>query len=78
MCNFVRLKEYNGMNYEELLATKNQGKMNVTKLPIGEYYRAQVDGKYRGLVDIREEMLQNIVFTKALAKWLRRIRTSDN
>ena len=34
------------MNYEELLATKNQGKMNVTKLPIGEYYRAQVDGKY--------------------------------
>ena len=55
------------MNYEELLATKNQGKMNVTKLPIGEYYRAQVDGKYRGLVDIREEMLQNIVFTKALA-----------
>ena len=55
------------MNYEELLATKNQGKMNVAKLPIGEYYRAQVDGKYRGLVDIREEMLQNIVFTKALA-----------
>ena len=54
------------MNYEELLAARNQGKTNAARLPIGEYYRTQVDGKYRGLVDIREEMLQNIVFTKAL------------
>ena len=54
------------MNYEELLASKNQGRMNATRLPIGDYYRTQVDGKYRGVVDIREEMLQNIVFTKAL------------
>ncbi len=54
------------MNYEELLASKNQGRMNATRLPIGEYYRTQVDGKYRGVVDIREEMLRNIVFTKAL------------
>ena len=54
------------MNYEELLASKNQGRMNATRLPIGDYYRTQVDGKYRGVVDIREEMLQNIVFNKAL------------
>ncbi len=54
------------MNYEELLAARNNGKQNLTHLPIGDYYRSQVDGKYRGLVDIRKELHQNIVFTKAL------------
>ena len=63
---FCPSKQKSSMNYEELLASKNQGRMNATRLPIGDYYRTQVDGKYRGVVDIREEMLQNIVFTKAL------------
>ena len=56
------------MNYEELLAAKNDGKLNLTLLPIGEYYRTQVDGKYRGLVDIRMDLHRNLVFTKALLK----------
>ncbi len=54
------------MNYEELLAARNEGKQNLTQLPIGEYYRTQMDGKFRGVVDIRKELHQNIVFTKAL------------
>jgi len=54
------------MNYEELLAAKNNGKLNHAQWPIGEYYRSKVDGKYRGIVDIRPELHQNIVFTKAL------------
>jgi len=54
------------MNYEELLAARNKGKLNLSQLPIGEYYRTQIDGKYHGVVDIRKELHQNIVFTKGL------------
>ena len=54
------------MNYEELLAAKNNGKLNITRLPIGEYYRTKVDGKYRGVVDIRPELNQSVVFSEAL------------
>ena len=54
------------MNYEELLAARNNGKQNRAVLPIGEYYRMQVEGKYRGVVDIKPELSDNIVFSKAL------------
>ena len=54
------------MNYEELLASRNEGKQHQTQLPIGAYYREQVDGKWRGVVDIRPELNTNIAFTKAL------------
>lgn len=66
------------MNYEELLAAKNDGRLNLTQLPIGEYYRKQVDGKYRGLVDIRMDLHQNIVFTKALQKECEENKTLAN
>ncbi len=54
------------MNYEELLATRNKGKLNLSQLPIGEYYRTQMDGKFRSVVDIRKDLHQNIIFSKAL------------
>ena len=54
------------MNYEELLASKNDGKLNKTSLPIGEYYRTKIEGKYRGVVDIRPELNQSVVFSEAL------------
>ncbi|MBQ7513568.1 MAG: protein kinase family protein [Prevotella sp.] len=54
------------MNYEELLAARNSGRMNPTRLPIGDYYREQTDGKYRGVVDVRQDMQDNIVFCEAL------------
>ena len=54
------------MNYEELLAAKSDGRLNKTQLPIGEYYRTQVDGKFRGMVDIRPEMNESVVFSEAL------------
>ncbi len=56
------------MNYEELLAARNKGKLDLSQLPIGEYHRIQIDGKFRGVVDIRKELHQNIVFTKGLQK----------
>ncbi len=54
------------MNYEELLASRKDGKLNKTRLPIGEYYRQQIDGKYRGVVDIAGELNSNIKFCEAL------------
>lgn len=54
------------MNYEELLAKRSDGKLNKTLLPIGEYYRQQIDGKYRSVVDIFPELNTNIKFCEAL------------
>lgn len=54
------------MNYEELLAAKNRGRLNPSRQPIGEYYRTQVDGKYRGVVDIAPQLHSSIVFSGAL------------
>jgi len=54
------------MNYEELLAARRDGKLNKTSLPIGEYYRQQIDGKFRSVVDIAPELNSNIKFCEAL------------
>jgi serine/threonine protein kinase len=54
------------MNYEELLASKSDGRLDRTSLPIGEYYRKQVEGKSRGMVDIRPELNESVVFSEAL------------
>lgn len=56
------------MNYEELLASRKDGKLNKTSLPIGDYYRQQIDGKYRSVVDIYPELNSNIKFCEALKK----------
>ena len=56
------------MNYEELLASRKEGKLNKTRLPIGDYYRQQIDGKYRSVVDIAPELNNNIKFCEALKK----------
>ena len=66
------------MNYEELLAARGNGRLNRTMLPIGEYYREQVEKKYRGWVDIRQEMISNIVFAKALKQECERNKTLVN
>ena len=54
------------MNYEELLAARNEGQKHPVMQPIGGFYREQVDGKWRCVVDIRPELNQNIAFSKAL------------
>ena len=66
------------MNYEEMLAAKNDGRLNKTLLPIGEYYRVQIDGKYRAVVDIRPEMNSSIAFSRALKKECERNKTLVN
>ena len=54
------------MNYEELIASRRDGKLNKTRLPIGDYYRQQIDGKYRSVVDIAAELNSIIKFSEAL------------
>lgn len=54
------------MNYEELIAARNAGITQKVRLPIGEFYRVQTDGKWHNVVDIDPELSQNIVFTKGL------------
>ena len=63
---FCATKRTKDMNYEELLASRKDGKLNKTRLPIGDYYRQQIDGKYRSVVDIKPELNSNIKFCEAL------------
>jgi serine/threonine protein kinase len=66
------------MNYEEMLAAKNEGKLNKTLLPIGEYYRVQIDGKYRAVIDVRPELNSSIAFSGALKTECERNKTLVN
>lgn len=66
------------MNYEELLAARNTGNQSKTHLPIGYYYREQVEGKWRGMVDIHPSLQHNVVFTQALAEECKRNLTLVN
>ena len=66
MLTFAHRNEYEDMNYEELIASRRDGKLNKTRLPIGDYYRQQIDGKYRSVVDIAPELNSNIKFSEAL------------
>lgn len=75
---FCAAKHIVRMNYEELLAARKGSKNQKSQLPIGGYYREQVDGKWRGLVDIRPELNSNIVFTKALEQECDRNKTLVN
>lgn len=78
MCTFAHSITKRFMNYEELLAARNEGKKHQTQQPIGGYYREQVDGKWRGVVDIKPELLSNIAFTKALEEECERNKTLAN
>ena len=72
------LKNNGFMNYEEMLAAKGDGRQNKTQLPIGEYYRTQTGGKYRGVVDILPSLNENLAFSKALKAECDRNRTLAN
>lgn len=54
------------MNYEELLIAKAGGKLNQSRLPIGEFFRAKMGSKYQSTVDIYESLTANITFCEGL------------
>ena len=66
------------MNFEEMLAAKNEGKLNKTLLPIGEYYRVQIDGKFRAVINIRPDLDSSIAFSGALKTECERNKTLAN
>ena len=66
MRTFAHPNKIDTMNYEELLASRKDGKLNKTRLPIGDYYRQQIEGKFRSVVDIAPELNSNIKFCEAL------------
>lgn len=66
------------MNFEEMLAAKNEGKLNKTSLPIGEYYRVQIDGKFRSVINIRPDLDSSIAFSGALKTECERNKTLAN
>ena len=66
------------MNFEEMLAAKNEGKLNKTSLPIGEYYRVQIDGKFRSVINIRPDSDSSIAFSGALKTECERNKTLAN
>ena len=54
------------MNFEELLNVQEGQKPHRESTPLGSYYRRQVDGKYRYVIDLRPELTDSIVFCEAL------------
>lgn len=56
------------MNYEELLIAKAGGKLNQSKMHIGEFYRAKIDSKYQSMVDFRDSLTSNISFCEGLKR----------
>lgn len=65
------------MNYEELLASRKDGKLNKTRQPIGDYYRQQIDGKYRSVVDIAPEATQTSSLVRRYVKNVSRMLLSS-
>lgn len=60
------------MNYEELLNTQEGGTSRREKLLFGSFFRRQIDGKYRYVIELRPDLIDNIVFcesVKAEQKW---------
>ena len=54
------------MNFEEMLNVQEGQKPHRESTPLGSYYRRQVDGKYRYVIELRPELTDSIVFCEAL------------
>ena len=56
------------MNYEELIAAKVGGKLNLSVLPIGEFFRSKMGNKYQSRVEIHQSLINNITFCEGLKR----------
>lgn len=54
------------MNFEEMLNAQEGLTPKREKLTIGEFYRKQIDGKYRFVVDLKSSLTDSIAFCEAL------------
>ena len=55
------------MNYEELLESRNGAAMSKENIPFGVLYRKIVDGKYTSVIDLKDSLIDSLVFSEALA-----------
>ena len=53
------------MNFEEMLNSRGASAQR-EKMPLGEFYRKQVDGKYRYVIDLKPVLVDNVKFCEAL------------
>lgn len=53
------------MNFEEIINAR-ESSMHREKMPIGEFYRKQIDGKYHYVVDLKPALIDSIVFCEAM------------
>ena len=67
LCNFARLNEKR-MNFEEMLNAQENVANHQVKMPLGIFFRKQIDRKYRYVVDLKPELTDSIVFCEALKK----------
>ena len=55
------------MNYEELLESRSGSAMSKENIPFGVLYRKMVDGKYASVIDLRDHLVDSLVFSESLA-----------
>ena len=63
------------MNYEEMLKVQEGKSPHRELLPFGGFFRHQIDGKFRYVIELRPELTDNIVFCESLKseqQWLLR------
>jgi hypothetical protein len=56
------------MNYQEIVNSQQSLVTHREMLPFGSFYRKQKDGKYRLIIDLKQELSDSIVFCEALKK----------
>ena len=56
------------MNFEEILNAQEAMLPKREKLPLGNFYRKQIDGKYRFVVELKDALTDSIAFCEAVKK----------
>jgi len=54
------------MNYEEMLEARKAKKTIKTPMPYGYFYKRLIDGKYSNFVEFRDEIADNIKFSRCI------------
>lgn len=67
-CAQIQTRQKITVNYEELIESRKAAKPLAERMHVGNYYREQVDGKWRGVVDIFPSLNQSIAFVSGLRK----------
>ena len=56
------------MNYEEIVETRNGNLQHQEKVLYGMFYKKLVDKKYQNVIDIRQDLMDSILFAEGLRR----------